>query len=177
LWQEFLARRYLRIRALNQVYGTSWPAFESVALFDVLPTDGAPLEDWYRFESVAVQQQLTAHRFTVLLPVPMSLAFSPDEHRHRLELARRIIELEKPAHTVFEVKCYWEMFRVGEARLQLDTLLDQGSRAPQLLPGFTLDRGFIGSSYLAPPVPEDAKDRYILGRDPLAVDPRKERTP
>jgi phage tail-like protein len=175
LWQEFLARRYGRIRLLNQVYGTSWPAFELVSLFDVLPPDGGPLADWYQFESIAVPQSLTAHRFTVLLPVPMSLVFSPDEHQRRLDLARRMIELEKPAHTVFDVKFYWEMFRIGEARLQLDTLLGQGSRAPQLLPGLALDRGFIGSSYLAPPVPEDQNDRDILGRDPLAIDPRKER--
>jgi phage tail-like protein len=176
-WQEFLARRYGSIRALNQVYGTNWPAFEMVALFDLLPPDGAPLEDWYQFESITVQQYLTAHRFTVLLPAPVSLAFSPDEHQNRLDLARRIVDLEKPAHTVFDVKFYWEMFRIGEARLALDTLLDQTSRVPQLLPRLALDRGFVGSSYLAPPEPEDANDRYILGRDPLARDPRKERRP
>ncbi|HET6980067.1 MAG TPA: phage tail protein [Pyrinomonadaceae bacterium] len=176
-WQEFLARRYGRIRALNQVYGTNWPAFELVSLFDVLPPDGAPLEDWHQFESIAVQQQLTAHRFTVLLPVPVSLAFNPDEQQLRFDLSRRIIDLEKPAHTVFDVKFYWEMFRIGEARLALDTLLDQGSRAPQLLPGLALNRGFIGSSYLAAPAAEDAHDRYVLGRDPLDRDPRKERRP
>lgn len=176
-WQEFLARRYSRIRALNQAYGTDWPAFEMVALFDLLPPDGAPLDDWYQFESITVQQYLTAHRFTVLLPVPVSQAFDPDEHRRRLELSRRIIELEKPAHTVFDVKFYWEMFRIGEARLKFDTLLDQGSRAPQLLPRLALDHGFIGSSYLGPTEAEGAKDRHILGRDPLSTDPRKERRP
>lgn len=155
-WQEFLARRYGRIGRLNDVYSTHWPSFEMVSLFDVLPPDGAPLEDWYQFESVAIQQHLTAHRFTVLLPAPVSLAFSPDEQQLRFDLSRRIIELEKPAHTVFEVKFYWEMFRIGEARLQFDTLLQQGSRAPQLLPRMTLDRGFIGSSYLAPPLVSDA---------------------
>lgn len=173
-WQEFLARRYGRIRALNQAYHTSWPAFESVALFDVLPPDGVPLEDWYQFESVAMQMQRTAHRFTVLLPVPLSLAFSLEDRQLRLDLARRIIELEKPAHTVFEVKFYWEMFRVGEARLQLDTLIDQGSRAPQLVPNLILGRGFVGAGYLAPPGSEGANDRYILGRDPLVRNPGKE---
>jgi hypothetical protein len=176
-WQEFLARRYGSIRALNQVYGTNWPAFEMIALFDLLPPDGAPLEDWYQFESITVQQYLTAHRFTVLLPAPVSLAFNPEEHQNRLDLARRIVDLEKPAHTICDVKFYWEMFRIGEARLALDTLLDQTSRVPQLLPRLALDRGFVGSSYLAPPEPEDANDRYILGRDPLARDPRKERRP
>lgn len=174
LWQEFLARRYHRIRALNQGYGTNWPSFESVALFDTLPPDGAPLADWYQFESVVLQMQRTAHRFTVLLPVPLALVFSPEEHLRRLDLCRRIIDLEKPAHTVFDVRFYWAMFRLGEARLGLDTIMDQGSRAPQLLPKLILGEGFVGQSYLGAPVPEEASDRYILGRDPLG-DPRKER--
>ena len=109
--------------------------------------------------------QNTAHRFTVLLPVPASLAFDTDEHQRRLDLCRRIVDLEKPAHTVFDARFYWDMFRVGEARLQLDTFIDQGSRAPQLLPNLILGRGFVGESYLAPPALEDANDRDILGRD------------
>jgi hypothetical protein len=99
--------------------------------------------------------------------VPLALAFNPEEHQRRLDLSRRIVELEKPAHTVFDVKFYWAMFRVGEARLELDTLIAQGSRAPQLLPELVLGQGFVGESYLAPPVPENARDRMILGRDPL----------
>lgn len=166
-WQDFLARRYRRIKALNAVYGTSWSSFELVPLPDELPLDGAPLSDWFQFESVVLRMQRAAHRFTVLLPVPLSLAFNPEEHERRLELSRRIVELEKPAHTVFDVKFYWAMFRVGEARLSLDTLIAQGSRAPQLLPKLVLGQGFLGESYLAPPVPENACDRLILGRDPI----------
>jgi phage tail-like protein len=166
-WQEFLARRYRNVRALNQDYNTNWPSFEAVSLFDTRPPDGAPLADWYQFEGVEIQMHRTAHRFTVLLPAPVSPALGPEDHQTRLELSRRIIELEKPAHTVFDVKFYWAMFRIGEARLELDTLIDRGSRAPQLLPRMVLDRGSIGESYLGAPVPEDAPDRYILGRDPL----------
>jgi hypothetical protein len=118
--------------------------------------------------------QRTAHRFTVLLPAPVSLVFSPAEHQLRMDLTRRVVELEKPAHTVFDVKFYWAIFRVGEARLALDTLIQQGSRAPQLLPRMILGQGFVGGSYLAPPVPEDASNRLILGRDALRNDPHKE---
>ncbi|HXM33571.1 MAG TPA: phage tail protein, partial [Pyrinomonadaceae bacterium] len=175
LWQDFLARRYRRIKALNQTYGTNWTSFEIVSLPDELPADEAPLRDWFQFESVAMQMQRTAHRFTVLLPVPLSLAFSPEEHQRRLALSRRIIDLEKPAHTVFDVKFYWAMFRLGEARLQLDTVIDQGSRAPQLLPQLVLGQGFVGESYLAAPAAESASDRYILGRDPLGRTPDRER--
>jgi phage tail-like protein len=167
LWQDFLARRYRRIKSLNTVYQTTYAGFESVPLPEALPFDGAPLADWFQFESVVLRMQSAAHRFTVLLPVPLSLAFNPEEHQRRLDLSRRIVELEKPAHTVFDVKFYWAMFRIGEARLALDTLLAEGSRAPQLLPELVLDQGFVGESYLGAPVPENACDRFIMGRDPL----------
>ena len=171
LWQDFLARRYRRIRTLDETYGTSWTNFEDVALPDELPADGIPLNDWFQFETVVLRMRSTAHRFTVLLPVPAALAFDTDEHRRRLDLSQRIIELEKPAHTVFDVRFYWAMFRIGEARLQLDTVIDQGSRAPQLLPNLVLGQGFLGESYLAPPALEEAGDRELLGRDAIGITP------
>ena len=171
LWQDFLARRYRRARAFNAAYGTSWTSFEVIPLPAELPRDLAPLNDWFQFETIVLRMQSTAHRFTVLLPVPISLAFDTEEHQRRLDLCRRIVDLEKPAHTIFDARFYWDMFRVGEARLQLDTFIDQGSRAPQLLPNLILGRGFVGESYLATPALEDAKDRDILGRDALGMTP------
>ena len=171
LWQDFLARRYRRVGALNGAYGTNWTSFEVIPLPDELPRDLAPLTDWFQFETIVLRMQSTAHRFTVLLPVPASLAFDTDEHQRRLDLCRRIVDLEKPAHTVFDTRFYWDMFRVGEARLQLDTFIDQGSRAPQLLPNLILGRGFVGESYLAPPALEAAHDRDTLGRDALGMAP------
>ena len=171
LWQDFLARRYRRVGALNAAYGTAWTGFEVVALPGELPRDGAPLNNWFQFETVVLRMQSTAHRFTVLLPVPASLAFNPGEHQTRLALAQRIVELEKPAHTVFDVRFYWAMFRVGEARLQLDTVIDQGSRAPQLLPSLILGEGFVGESYLATPALEAAPDRHVMRREALGITP------
>jgi phage tail-like protein len=171
LWQDFLARRYRRIGALNQAYGTAWTSFQDVALPDDLPPDDKPLNDWFQFETVVLRMRNSAHRFTVLLPVPAALAFDTDEHRRRMELSQRIIELEKPAHTVFDIRFYWAMFRVGDARLQLDTVIDQGSRAPQLLPNLILGQGFLGESYLAPPALEMAGDREVLGRDAIGTTP------
>jgi hypothetical protein len=76
-----------------------------------------------------------------------------------------VVELEKPAHTVFDVRFYWAMFRIGEARLGADTLLDLGGRSPELLPALRLGRGYLAEGYLAPLPPGDATDRWILGRD------------
>ena len=162
-WQDFLARRYRSVRALNEAYGTSWPSFELVSLPDRLPPDGQPLFDWYQFEAVVLPMRRSAHRFTVLLPLPAAASFDTEEQRRRLELADRIIRLEKPAHTVFDIKLYWALFRVGEARLGEDTLLDVGSRAPQLLPPMILGRQYLAQSYLAPIHPQDVTDRQSLG--------------
>jgi hypothetical protein len=62
---------------------------------------------------------------------------------------------------VFDVKFYWAMFRVGAARLGFDTLLDVGSRAPELLSPMVLGQGYLAESYLA-----DYRDR--TGRQILA---------
>jgi phage tail-like protein len=170
-WQDFLLRRYRRIEALNDAYQlrdqSRLASFTQAQFPDRLPADGAPLHDWYQFESVVLAMQRTAHRFTVLLPVPRLQASQPAILQQRLELARRIVELEKPAHTVFDLKFYWAMFRIGEVRLGEDTLLDRGSRAPELMPNMVLGQGYLAESFLAPRHPQDVADRYILGREPL----------
>ena len=121
--------------------------------------------DWYQFESVVLAVYRTAHRFTVLLPTPKAL--DTEEHQRRVDLAQRIVDLEKPAHTVFDVKFYWAYFRVGEARLGEDTLIDRGSRAPQLLSPMVLGQGYLVESYLAPTYPQDIANRQVLGRERL----------
>jgi phage tail-like protein len=166
-WREFLSRRYRRISALNLAYGTAAASFAALALPAVVPADGAPLLDWYEFHAVALATRLTAHRFTVLLPVPARDAFAVTKHQERRDLARRIVELEKPAHTLFDVKFYWAMFRVGEARLEVDTLLDQGSRAPELMPPAVLGQAFLAESHLAGSPAEREQERPILGTYPL----------
>ena len=165
LWQDFLARRYRRIDALNAVYQTTVTSFDQVLLFDHLPPDGAQLLDWYQFEAVVLAMHRTAHQFVVLLPTPNTLDVS--EHQRRFDLAKRIVNLEKPAHTIFTVKFYWALFRVGEARLGEDTLIDRGSRTPQFLSPMVLGQGYIAESYLAPGHPQNVADRLILGRDRL----------
>ena len=151
----------------ESIIRTHWASLESVSLFDELPPDRAALQDWYRFEAVLLPMQRTAHRFTVLLPAPPGQTADGPEYQRRRELAARIVNWEKPAHTVFDVKFYWDMFRVGGARLGEDTVLDRGSRAPQLMSPMTLGQGHLAEAYLAPAPPQDATDRQILGRGGL----------
>ena len=90
----------------------------------------------------------------------------------RLALTRRVIDLEKPAHTVYDVQFYWAYFRVGAVRLGGDSIIDRGSRAPELLPPLVLGQGYLAGSYLAPGFPQDVRERPVLGRDRVAPPPR-----
>jgi hypothetical protein len=149
-WQDFLARRYRRIERLNRAWLTSWPAFDLIAVPDVLPQAAAAQIDWLQFERQVLAMLRTAHRFSVLLPIG-DVTADPFELERRLGLARRIVDLEKPAHTVFDVRYYWAFFRVGEARLGIDTQLGAGSRAPELIPDAVLGRAYIGASFVGGP--------------------------
>jgi len=172
LWQDFLARRYQQVETFNQVYQLSGAralvSFTDARLPDQLPREGAPLRDWYQFQGVVLAMHRTAHRFRVLLPLPKDNPFDPEAQQRHMDLARRVVELEKPAHTIFDVKFYWAFFRIGESRIGTDTLLDRGSRAPQLLPRMVLGQQHLAESYLAPGHPQDVADRQVLGRDRLA---------
>ncbi|HEX6186405.1 MAG TPA: phage tail protein [Pyrinomonadaceae bacterium] len=165
-WQGFLARRYQSVAKLNEAYGTHWADFEVTSLPDGLPPDGAPLRDWYQFEAVMLPMHEGAHHFTVLLPVRNYAAYDGEEEQRRHSLARRIVNLEKPAHTVFDMKFYWELFRVGEARLGEDTVIDLGSRAPQLMSPLVLGQGHLAETYVPARV-EIPGDRAVLGREQL----------
>ncbi|HEV7892165.1 MAG TPA: phage tail protein [Pyrinomonadaceae bacterium] len=166
-WQNFLALRYRRVGSLNEAYGTHWPSFEVVSLPEELPADGAPLRDWYQFESVVLPMRDASHRFTVLLPMRNSADPDDAEGLQRRSVAERVVNLEKPAHTTFDIKFYWELFRLGEARLGEDTLINLGGRAPQLMTPLTLGRGRLAESYITARQATPA-DRQVLGRDPLA---------
>ena len=126
LYREFLARRYGQPSAVNAAYAldpsNALTTFADVqdrlwdgSLSDSLPDGGVWLNDWIQFVSIVVPMDRAAHRFTVLVPV--GLDDGPDQQLARRSLAGRITEIEKPAHTVFDVKLYWGLFRVGEARL------------------------------------------------------------
>jgi len=165
LWQDFLRRRYQTVAALNIAYKIQVSDFGQVPLFTLVPPDSTSLQDWYQFESIVLAMYGTVHRFTVLLPNVGSE--TNEEQQQRRSLAERIINLEKPAHTIFDVKFYWAFFRVGAALLGEDTLLDLGSRSPQLMPPTVLEQGYLSESYVAAGHPQNVPDRYILGRNLL----------
>jgi hypothetical protein len=137
---------------------TTAPDFDGLDVPRELPDAPAALVDWHRYQSVVLRRTATAHRFRVLLPVSAGTRSDPvgsaAERADAVALARRVTELEKPAHTVFDVGFYWDAFRVGEARLGIDSLLDLGSRGPALLAPVVLGSAHLGEDLLAAPAPE-----------------------
>jgi hypothetical protein len=169
-WQNFLARRYKNVAALNDAYGSNpYASFTLVPLPAQLPGDGWPLFDWYQFESVVMSMWNTAHQFSVLIPAPAQDTPDNAEHQRRLALAQRVVDLEKPAHTTFQVKFYWDVFQVGSARLGEDTLIDLGSRAPQFMASFVVGQSYLLEGHLTAGHPYNISesDRTVIGRDRL----------
>jgi phage tail-like protein len=97
----------------------------------------------------------TAHRFWVLVPEGLA----PEEEA----MVRRVVNLEKPAHTWFDVRRYWDYFRVGEARLGLDTVLGAERRFAAML----LGRDYLDEGYLSAAHPMGVRGRLIADRDRL----------
>ena len=164
-FQDFLARRYGTIDALLKAYGVSgtgaYARFSDVALPAEIPAQARQLNDWIQFVSIVAPTSRNAHRFTVL--VPTALTPAEDDRGALMDRVQRVVELEKPAHTTFDVKEYWALFRVGEARLGFDSLLDRGSR---LLP-VVLDSTYLAAGYLPSPHPFNLADRMVVGKDHL----------
>ncbi|HYJ03867.1 MAG TPA: phage tail protein [Chthoniobacterales bacterium] len=172
LWQQFLIRRYVSLAALNQAHGTHWKDFGLAAYPGVLPATTTRLIDWIEFETHVLPTLAAAHRFTVLLPVRPGT--NDAVRRRELALASRIVELEKPAHTAFDVKFFWANFRVGEARIGTDTVLGRGGRDPALQSRETiLGQSFLSESLLTSGPPPSLPGRIVMGRDPLRRKPHQ----
>jgi hypothetical protein len=156
---QFLARQYRTIADLNAAYdltGTdAKTSFSLMALPGSLPA-GRQLQDWIQFVSMYMPTHRNAHRFTVLVPV--TERDSPDMQTAKLGVAKRVVELEKPAHTAFDVRLYWGMFRAGEARVGLDTILGRGSRSVALV----LGRDYLAGGHLAYIEPWNTPDRMTI---------------
>ncbi len=144
LYRSFLKKRYRKIQELNRIYHPGWDSFEKIMLPTALPEDETVLSDWIQFVSTVLPIRMNAHRFIVL--VPQKPDESEDVIDKRIEMIRRIVEIEKPAHTIFEIKPYYSLLRVGEARLGIDTELGISSRFTIMTIGKTrLDEGALSS--------------------------------
>lgn len=161
-WQRLLSGRYRRIAALRDAHGAGWQSFDEISLNDTDAATDAGRADWDAFEKTLLPIDRTAHRFSVLLPVSAADATDSATLADRAALARRIVAIEKPAHTVFDIRFYFAMNRIGEARLGYDTTIGAGSRAPELLPPAILGRAYIGESFVGPDGPDLTPDRARL---------------
>ena len=148
-WQGYIARRHLRIDSYARTTGAEWPAFDLLPPPTQLPSHPVALADWAVFETHVESIAARAHAFSVLLPIagPQADAAALAQ---QLDLAQRVVRLAKPAHTRFDVRPYWALFRLGQIRLGLDTLLGDGSRDPALAPPLVLGLGHLGASRVAP---------------------------
>jgi hypothetical protein len=158
-FRTFLERHYSTLDQLPTALMDGASRFRDVQLPYELPS-GDALRDWMQFVGTALPVHRAAHRFRVLVPV------DPDAdaatQRQRLDIARRVVETQKPAHTAFEVLPYWAAFRVGTVRTGLDTVLGRGSRYSPLLVG----DGALADETVGAAHPENVPNRRVVGRDP-----------
>lgn len=161
-FQRFAARRYRSVAALNAAYRTSYSSFGVVPLPTALPETTAALWDWYQLEALVLPLRQAAHRFSVLLPVPLGHTGTSDAARRQLDLVSRVVTLEKPSHTTFDVRFFWAMFRLGEARLGHESRLDLGSRSPELRASAVLGQSGLGEAFLATRPPRDIRGRTFF---------------
>ena len=157
-FRAFLRRRYALFEDVPAPFRDGADRFEAVALPRALPT-GDALHDWMQFVGTALPVQRAAHRFRVL--VPLDPDADVDAQRRRLDVARRVVEAQKPSHTAFEVLPYWAAFRVGTVRTGLDTVLGTGSRYAPLLVG----EGALAEEVVGAAHPKAVPDRRVVGRD------------
>ncbi len=116
-------------------------------------TGGALYDDPAAGTDAYTRVATSAHRFDVLVPVELGA--------DGLAMVRRIIETAKPAHTWFDIRQYYDLFIVGQARLGLDTELGTSAAYVPMVTG----RDHLAEGYLGYPRPFDLADRIVVDRD------------
>ncbi len=95
---------------------------------------------------------LAAHRYDVLVPGNLAA--------EEVAMLGRILEVEGPAHALAQLGSLGDLFRVGQARLGVDSQLGQEMGWPVMV----LDRATLAGT-LAAGSPFDISDRVVPGRD------------
>jgi phage tail-like protein len=169
-YENFLLSRYSTVSELNQAYqltaGSALTSFADIqsrlwtaTLVTSLPSGGPFLQDWILFVSVVLPTQQNASLFTVVVPVQLQDDLSTQTQRR--DVAQRIAQNEKPAHTDFDVKLYWALFCAGEARVGMETVVGPSSRFAAMV----LNQTELAGSYLSFVEPWNVRGRLVAGRD------------
>ena len=95
----------------------------------------------------------TAHRFDVLVPAGLGTDAQA--------MIERIVAVNKPAHTSYDLRGYYDLFIVGQARLGIDTQL---GASPSFSP-MVVGQGYLAGTYLGFPHPFELPDRIVIDRD------------
>lgn len=101
-------------------------------------------------ERIKDDAKARAHRFTIMLPTTIDASTQ--------RLVERIVGLEKPAHTAFTMKQYWALFRVGEVRLGLDTVLGRGGQFDT----FRLGQSALAEAAIGETFPHTLTNRTVI---------------
>ncbi len=145
VYRRFLVQRYGRFGRYLAAYGdqAAGSSFDAVPLPTTLPMSGPPLRDWAELVSRVIPMAGAAHRFSVLVPVPLDVS---DEQRQLLiDRVSSVVARQRPAHTVFDVRPFWAALNVGTARVGLETQVGLGSRFAATVVG----RSRLAKSYTA----------------------------
>lgn len=159
--RRYLAQTYGSFADYAAAYGSSarGTSFDEVGLPTTMPVTGPPLHDWTALVTRVLPIARRAHRFTVLVPVPLEA--TEEEQRDLVAAARDVVARERPAHTGFEVRPFWAALRVGSARVGLETQVGRGSRFVPLGVG----TGELGRAYLSAP-DRDVRRRVVGSTTP-----------
>lgn len=171
-YENFLTSRYADVSDLNQAYNltgsSALSSFDDIqddlwngTLVSALPAGGVFLQDWILFVAVVLPTQQNAYQFSVVVPVQLTDDLNTQIQRRNV--ATRITQQEKPAHTNFDVKLYWAAFCAGQSRVGLETVVGPSSRFAALV----LDETELASGYLGFVAPWNVRGRMVAGRDQL----------
>ena len=149
-----IVRAYLDPGVDDSVFDCSCASTAGVRIVEQFLTgDGGGTAPPGSGNNEAERAAATAHRFDVLVPAGLSTDAQA--------MIERIVAVNKPAHTCYDVRGYYDLFIVGQARLGIDTQL---GATPSFSP-VVVGQGYLAATYLGFPHPFELPDRIVIDRD------------